>query len=724
MTTLTVDEIEDFTPADADSPPTLAPGPVGRFLERPDVRRGQIVALCVLGFLIFTRVVFPTPPAVLALGAILGSLSSLMAMGLVLVYKANRVINFAQGELGAVAGLLAILLMGSGWAFVPAMAAGFAASLAAGAVVEVLFIRRFTRSPRLVLTVATLGISQLLAAAELALPSAFGRLLPPQDFPTPFEFQVTWAPVIFRSPHLIAVVAVILLSTGLALFFRRSRFGIAMRATAASAERAQQLGISPKLINLLVWVMAAGLSGATSLLRAPILGVPVGRVLGPQLLLEAMAAAVIGRMNNLGVTFIAAIGLGMAGQAVYWSTGDPAVTNLVLFLVIVGVLLIQRRGATSRADDSGVSSFSAIREIRPVAAALLRRPAVRWGLRGGPALLWGLLVLGAVALPPYRVNLMGTGIILAIVGFSLLVLMGWAGDISLGQMALFGFGAATASKLAVEGWNFFACLASAGVVGMVVAVMIGLPALRIRGPLLAVTTFAFALASSSYFLNPEIVGWFITQERVERPVLFNRIDLESERTYAIVLIAFFTLAVLSLRSVRSSRTGRAFLALRENIRGAQAYGISAVRLRLTAFALSGFIAAVAGGLFAFHQRALSLSAFTPEQSIRIFTLAVFGGLGSIYGIVVGAVYFTMIDYFVRVPEAQLLVSGVGLLLVLLVLPSGLAQLLYVARDRILYAVQGRPTAEAEKASSGGHDGERPALGADDMPEALLTEAHQ
>lgn len=674
------------------------PGRVGRFLTRRDIQQAQLVALVTLGFLVFTRVLFPTPPAVLVLGAILGSLSALMAMGLVLIYKANRVINFAQGELGAVAGLLAVLLMGAGWPFVPAMLTGFVASLAAGALVEVLFVRRFARAPRLVLTVATIGISQLLAAAELALPSAFGKLLPPQDFPTPFNFRLTWAPITFSSPHVVAVVFVVASCAALAAFLRRSRFGLAIRATATSAERAQQLGISPKLTNLLVWTLAAGLSGMTSLLRAPILGVPVGRVLGPQLLLEAMAAAVIGRMNNLGVTFAAAVGLGVVEQSVYWSTGRPAVTNLVLFLVIVGVLLFQRRGTTSRAEDAGVSSFTNIREVRPVSRLLARLPEVRWGLRVPAAAMWGILVLGALTLPPYRVNLMGTGLILAMVGLSLLVLMGWAGDISLGQMAFFGFGAATAGKLATEGWNFFACLAAAGAVGLVVAVIIGLPALRIRGPLLAVTTFAFALAASSYLLNPEIVGWFVTQDRIDRPVLFGRIALESERTFSLLLLAVFAVAMLSIRSLRSSRTGRALLAIRENVRGAQSYGINALRLRLTAFALSGFLAALAGGLFAFHQRAVSLSAFTPEQSIKIFTLAVFGGLGSAYGIVVGAVYFTLVDYFVQVPQAQLLVNGIGLLVVLLILPSGLGHLIYVARGRLLAVAARRRHVGADDAS--------------------------
>jgi ABC-type branched-subunit amino acid transport system ATPase component/ABC-type branched-subunit amino acid transport system permease subunit len=655
-------------------------------LSGPDVRLAQWAAAGMLAFLIFTRVLFPAPPGILALGAVLGALSALTAMGLVLVYRANRIINFAQGELGAVAAVLAVLLMGGGWPFFPAIAAGLVVAILIGGIVEFAFVRRFSRAPRLILTVATIGVSQLLAGLALTMPHFFGKVLPPQDFPTPIEFSFSWAPVSFQGAHLFAVVVVAASCGALTLFFRLTRTGVAIRGAAASAERAEQLGIPVRRLNLLVWILAAGLSAAAALLRAPIVGVAVGQVLGPGLLLRALAAAVIGRMESLPVTFAAAVGLGMAEQAVYWSTGRSGVTDVVIFLLIVAVLLVQRTGNRSRAEDTGVSTFTAIREVRPVPPELAHLPEVRWGLRIPVVVVALALVLAPAVITPSRVNLLGSGVLIAIVGISLVILMGWAGEISLGQMAFFGFGAATAGRLALLGWNFFACVALAGLVGAVVAVVIGLPALRIRGPLLAVTTFAFALATSAYLLNPEFVRWFVKLDRISRPVLFGRIDLESESSYYYVLLIVFALVLLSVRSLRSSRTGRALLALRENVRGAQAFGLNSLRLKLVAFAFSGFFAALAGGLFAFHQHAIGQTAFNPQQSIRIFSMVVFGGLGSVSGVIAGAVYFTSLDYFVKLPQTQLLLSGFGLLFVLLVLPGGLGQVLYSARDKFLRQV--------------------------------------
>ena len=157
---------------------SIAASPVRRVMERapaalahPDVRFGQWVAAGVLGFLLFVGVLFPTPPSVLVLGAVLGSLHALLAMGIVLIYRANRIINFAAGDLGALASVLGVsLIVGSGVPFFLAFGLGLLAALAIGGLSEVLVIRRFSKSPRLILTVATLALSQILGYGQLALP--------------------------------------------------------------------------------------------------------------------------------------------------------------------------------------------------------------------------------------------------------------------------------------------------------------------------------------------------------------------------------------------------------------------------------------------------------------------------------------------------------------------------------------------------------------------------
>jgi branched-chain amino acid transport system permease protein len=669
-----------------------SPFPISRLaagLAHPDARLGMWVFVGTMALLIFVGFLFPAPPAILFLGVVLGSLNALVAMGLVLIYRANRIINFAQGDLGAVASILAVsLIVGPGFPFFVAIGIGFVAAIALGATVEFLIIRRFAASPRLILTVATIALSAVLAFVQLALPTFFGYDTAPQDFPVPFEFTFSWFPVIFSSSHLMVVIAVPLVAAGLAAFFRFTRTGIAVRAAAESADRASLLGIPVKRIITLVWILAAGLSAVAVLLRAPIVGVPIGTVLGPAILLRALAAAVIARMENLPTAFGVAIILGVMEEAVQWHTGRTLIVDAVLFGVILGGLLLQRKGQVARADDSGASTWQAAREIRPIPRELRKVPLVRGGVVGVGLALFGGFVVWPAFMNPSQVNLLGAGIIFAMICVSLTVLTGWAGQISLGQMAFAAFGAAVAGTMALNGWNFFACVAAGGLAGAVVATVIGIPALRIRGPFLAVATLAFALSTGSFFLNREFFPWLVPDGRIPRPVLFGKFDLGSEHTLYYVLVITLVLVLGSVRSLRNSRAGRVLVATRDNARAAQSYGVSPMRARMTAFALSGFIAGVAGAVFVFHAQGVPGMLLRVESSIAVFSMVVIGGLASIPGALIGAGYYTFLNYspFTRLPSARLLGSGAGVLLILLFMPGGLGGAVYNLRDNLLRRV--------------------------------------
>lgn len=660
-------------------------------LSHPDARFGQRVALGTFALLVFVGVLFPAPPAVLFLGAVVGSLNALIAMGIVLVYRANRIVNFAAGDLGGVAAMLGVSLVAVGWPFLLALLVGLVAAVLLGAGVEFFVIRRFARSPRLILTVATIALVFFpLGFLQLLLPKLFGYDTAPQDFPEPFDFSFRWFPIVFRSSHLLVLVVVPVVVLAVAAFLRYTRVGIAVRAAAESADRASLLGVPVKRIGTLVWVIAAALSGVAVLLRAPIFGAVIGTVLGPALLLRALAAAVVARMESLPIAFGTAVLLGVVEQAVLWETGRTLVADAVLFGVILVGLLLRRQGAADRADDAGVSTWRAAGEVRPVPRDVRALPVVRWGTRALAGVGVALLVVLPASWDAAQVNLVGAGLIFAMVCVSLVVLTGWAGQVSLGQMAFAGFGAAVAGTLALRGWHFFLCLLAAGVTGALVAVLIGVPALRIRGPFLAVATLGFALSSGAFFLNPEFFPWLVPDRfaRITRPVLFGKFDLESELAYYYVLLVALALVVLATTSIRRSRTGRVLIATRDNTRAAQSYGISPVGATMTAFAVSGFIAAFAGGLFAFHQHALSSTVLRVESSIQVFVVTVIGGVASIPGGLIGAAYYTFLHYspLTRLPESRLLGSGLGVLAVLLFLPGGLGRLAYDLRDAVLRRV--------------------------------------
>ena len=667
---------------------------VARVFTDPDTRLGAQLAVGALAFFMFIGVLYPAPMPILFLGIVLGSLSALVALGIVLIYRANRIVNFAQGDLGGLASVLAAsLIVGTKWSFFPSVLVGLAIAVALGAGVEYAVIRRFSKAPRLILTVATIGLAQLFAGFQLALPKLFDYDIVPQP-PVPFDFRFEWFPVTFNAGHLLILIVVPIVVIGLVAFFRYTDIGIAVRAQAESQDRAALLGVPVKRIGTLVWMIAAGMSGLGVLLRLPIQGVQIGAVLGPSLMLRALAAAVIGRMESLPVTFAAALVLGMVEQAVLFVTGRTIIVDAVMFFVILAALLFQRRQAVSRADETGASTWTAIREVRPIPRELARLPEVRWTLIAGGIAVGAFLLLLPLAMSAGTINLFGVGLIIAMIIVSLVILTGWSGQISLGHLGFAAFGAAVAGSLAQQGKDFFLTLLVSALVGAGVAMVIGLPALRIRGLFLAVTTLAFAATTGTYFLNDEFFPWLVpdTGTRVLRPqAVFNKFNFESEHTFYYFLLLMTLLVIGSVWSLRHSRTGRALVGVRDNTRAAQAYGINRVRTELTAFALAGFLAALAGALFFYHQHGMPRSVLETAGNLRIFSIAVIGGLGSIPGALFGAAYQTFLDYspFTRVPESQYFASGAGLLFILLVFPAGLGGLLYDIRDALLRRVARR-----------------------------------
>jgi branched-chain amino acid transport system permease protein len=650
-----------------------------------------VPALVAIGIVAFVRVAWDVPSGVVVQGAIIGGLTSLLALGLALVWRANRVINFAAGDLGAMPATLAVLFTVStvGLSWWAGLAIGLATAIGLGVIVEVVIVRRFTRSPRLVLSVATIGLAQVLAAGALLLPRWF--TLPGAAPPSPFDLDVTIAPITFGGADIVAVVVIPLVFVGLALFLTRSSLGIAVRAGAERADRAATLGIPIRRLNTVVWVLATVLAFLAVYLRAGIVGLPLGEVLGPTILLRALAAAVIGRMERLTVIALAAVLLGIVEQAVIWHWHEPSYVDPVLFVVVLGALVLTRVRPGRAAE---ASTWQTTREVRPIPRELARLPEVRAMRWGAAALVVGLLIAVPTALSESRTNLASAIVIFAIIGMSLVVLTGWAGQVSLGQMAFAGIGAAVAGAVTARlHWDLSIGLLLGALVGAGVAFLIGLPALRRRGLTLAVTSLAFALMTSAYLLNRGFFGegttfdW-LPPDRIDRTPLFGEIGLHGETRFYYLCVVGLALAYAIVRGLRRTRTGRVLVAIRENEHSAESFGVHANRTTLFAFACSGFLAAFAGALFVHQQSGLTTGPYHPEQSLQVFTMAVIGGLGSAPGALLGAAYVRGADYFLPA-EWQILATGAGLLAVLMLLPGGLGGALADGRDWFLRRVARR-----------------------------------
>ena len=506
---------------------------------------GFAVAVAII---LFARFAWSVPSGVIAQGALVGGLTSLLALGIALVYRANRIVNFAAGDLGLVPATFAILLMiGSarfGWW--PALFVGVVTAVALGALVEVGIIRRFSRAPRLILTVATIGLAQLLAAASLKLPA---WIVPTsRAVPEPFDVHLTISPITFKGTDVVAFVVVPLAFVALAVFLRATDAGIAIRAGADATERAAGLGIPVRSLQTLVWVIASVLAFVAVFLRAGIVGLPLGEVLGPAILLRALAAAVVGRMERLPTIAGAAIVLGIVEQAVIWHWNEPDYVDPVLFVVVVGALLLTRGGLGAGSRAGEVSSWQAAREVRPVPRELRGLPEVRAAKWGIAALAVAVLLLAPAFLSESKTNLAAAILIFGIIAISFVVLTGWAGEVSLGQMALVGIGAAVAGSLTARaGWDLALALVAGGLVGAIVAVLIGLPAIGRRGLTFAVISLAFALMTSSWLLNQSFFGAGSTLDwlpplHIARPTIFGSIAVDTETRFYYLCVAGLGLA--------------------------------------------------------------------------------------------------------------------------------------------------------------------------------------
>jgi branched-chain amino acid transport system permease protein len=193
-----------------------------------------------------------------------------------------------------------------------------------------------------------------------------------------------------------------------------------------------------------------------------------------------------------------------------------------------------------------------------------------------------------------------------------------------------------------------------------------------------VTTLAFTLATTRYALNPQFFPW-VPVEPIERRPLLGLWEVDSPTAFYYLALGTFALVVAGVLGIRNSRTGRVLLALRENERAAAAFGISVVRAKLTAFALSGFLASVAGALLVTQNGRFTLGLFPEEDNLVVFTAAVVGGIGSVTGAAIGALFLKGGEWFLS-DVWQLFASSVGVLIVLLVLPGGLGGWLFRARD--------------------------------------------
>ena len=611
--------------------------------------------------------------SVVAVGFFLGLTYSLLAVGLVLVYRATRVINFAHGDIGVFGAVLcAKLTYDAHIPFVLSLLIALVVGGAIGFVVEFVVVRRLFDAPRLILLVATIGVSQLMLFATLQLPKIHGGN---NVFPTAGNRQASIGSLVIRPQDFLVLAVVPAVVAGLTVFLNASPYGTSIRASADNGDAARLAGISIKRVSTMVWVLAGALAVLTAVLVAPVRSDFIGSAnaaLGPALLLRALAAAMIGRFESIPLTLAGGLGVGIVEailNATFSSSDTVNPVNGVFFLLILGLLFARTRAGLTGAEGGTYS-------LTPQIAAIPERLRQVWWVKNSRHLVAGIALAVAIVLPlifsTSTVLFRLTSVVcFAMVGLSLTVLTGWAGQLSLGQFGFVAVGAYVTGALTARGVPFVAALIYATVGGVVLALMIGVPALRIRGLFLAIVTLAFAVAVHGVLIRLPILQNDVVS--YVRPGKLFGIDLAKARPYYYLCLIVLTASAIAVARLRTTGIGRQLIAVRDNERGTAACTVSPAKAKLTAFAVAGGLATLAGGLYGGALQGFSVNDFGPGESLRVVAMAVIGGLGTVSGAILGPLYVIGMPLLFGDDDlARVAVSGVGLLLFLLYYPGGLS----------------------------------------------------
>lgn len=628
----------------------------------------------------------------LAIGLFAGLTYGLLAVGLVLVYRSSRFVNFAHGSIG-VFGASVLGLLAGDWgmpywgAFLLAM--GVAAGL--GAAIEWIVVRRLTGRPTMIGMIATLGLSQfiLIFALIINTDGVTGFTFPrPPGLP---EFSIGATQV--GTPQVAMVTLGPLLLLALGWFLRQHRVGIAIRAAADDNDAALLDGIPARRMATLAWAIAGGVAAFSAILVTPTTAGQSIDTLGPDILLKGLAGAVIARMSSIPIAVGASLGVGVLEQFLLSNPDTRNMVPLALGIIIVGALLTQP--ALGRAVRERVGWQ------RIVMVPLPQEYQALWAVRWFPRIMGAVLLAGSVGLAYTISNSTASALVnvigFALVGLSVGLLTGVSGQLSLGQFAYAGIGAAVSVHAVATTDNFVLGVGAGILAAAACSALVGIPAMRLQGLALAVSTLALALATSGWLLKLDSFLGFGVQPA--KPTWFGY-GLELAVDYYLFALLMLVLAMWFVANLRRSGFGRALQAIRDNEDAARAFTVRSRVRKLQIFALSGAVAGLGGAVIGHSQTELTVNSFPASASIDVVAIAVVGGLALTGGPVLGALIIVGIPSLWTLDLYGQATLAVGWLLVVVLLKDGLGGIIGTARDWWADGVARRAGIDVERARLG------------------------
>jgi ABC-type branched-subunit amino acid transport system permease subunit len=556
-----------------------------------------------------------------------------------------------------------------------------------GLVIYLVIFRPLRNAPALANVVASLGLFlYLFAMADLRFGTQGAALGSPR--PVLPADPVDIAGVVIPADRF-WLAGLVLVTAGLLwALYRYTRFGLATRAAAESEKGAVLLGHSPVRLAAVNWMIAAVLAGGAVIVFAPIAGLNPSNT--SLLIVPALAAALLAGFRSFWITALGGLAIGMLQSLLLQLQSDyswlPAGIQLGVPFVLIIVIMAVRGETLPPRGALHTGHFP--RSPRP------RHVALTAAVLAGGSIL-ALLTLGS----EWRQGIILSAIF-AVIALSIVVLTGYVGQISLAPMAFAGIAAFSMVKLTDWGLPFPIAPLLAALVAVVVGLLAGIPAVRVRGMNLAIATLAAAVAIEELLFG---WNWFTsggTGTRVPEPELFG-VDLGISATgsdfpravFGVVCVVSVAIIAVLIAHLRRGGTGLRFVAVRTNERAAAAAGIDVTRTKLSAFALSAFLAGIGGTLLAYQRQALSADSFAVFESLALLALTYLAGIASIGGALLAGVLaqggLLSVALDSESSPYQFAINGVALIVVAIVYPSGITGAAYRVADRVRALIPGR-----------------------------------
>ena len=609
--------------------------------------------------------------AILGLGT--GAIYALLGQGIIVIYRGSGIVNFAQGAMAMVGAFVFWdLHFERGWSYWPAFVVGVAFVAVIGALTHLLVMRPMRRSSPLARLIATLGLLSILTAAATLQWGGLQQIVTsslPQDLWT----LNNWGLDVTVSSDRIYILAIAVgLTIVLTVVYRFTLFGIGVSAAAENERAASALGWSPDFLATINWTIGGALAAVGGILVVPLTGLQVNQL--TLIVIAALAAALAGGFSSFPITLVGGLAIGIVqselaryGADLFGATGQQGVSASLPFAAIVVILVIRGKALPIRShvgDKLPRIGSGVIRPLPIVATAAI--------VAAGTLTIFNEDVITALLAMTLA----------AVIILSLVVVTGYAGQVSLGQFALAGMGAFAAGRLvAARGWPFEAAFVAGVIVAALVGLVFALPALRTRGVNLAVVTLGLGLAFQQIlFSNGKYTG-NIDGTHVGKTSVFGvSIDgVAYKERYLLFSLFWFSVVCLAVANLRRGRAGRRLIAVRANERAAASLGISVFGSKLYAFVVSAGIAGLGGILIGFQHRYIIYTSYDPFASINSVLQAVIGGIGYVLGaffgaqLAPGALGDLIVEQFVAEPGQWLVLAGGVLVVVLLIVhPDGIA----------------------------------------------------